>query len=134
MIGQTEVGEIAPVLAWIAAAALAFGPGAIGITKLVDAIRYFDSDDNPRLRILWIVAALVLGLVACLLFQINIVGGLFSQLPAFAGSTSLDGTAGQVLTGLALGGTASYHHERMDRASAQAAAARVFLDEVAVEE
>lgn len=116
------VGELAPVFAWLSAFVLAFGPGAIGITKLVDAVRSFDKNqDWPKL--LWVGLALAFGVVICLVFQINIIAGLVAQLPSFSGSHALDGVAGQVVTGLAMGGTASYWHERMDLASSTAKAA-----------
>jgi hypothetical protein len=123
MIGQIDVGAFAPVLAWIVAVGVAFGPGALAVTKLVDGVRSFDTTDSWP-PVVWIVLAFAIAIVACVAFEINVVGGLWSQLPAAAGSSALNGIVGQALTGAGIAGTASWHHERMDRTSSQAAAAR----------
>ena len=109
------------MLGFVAGAAVLFGPGAIGLTKLVDGIRSFDSGDTWP-KGLWIGIAFVIGIVACVAFQIDVVGGLLNQVPALADKT-ISPTVGQVLTGIAFAGTASYHHEKMDRASQQASEA-----------
>jgi hypothetical protein len=121
MLGQvTPTDQFAFVGTWLAALAVAFGPGGIIVAKLVDGIRYFDKDDDPRFKIVWIVAALVIGLVVAFAGDINLVGDLFTQLPAFADNTALDGTLGTALTGLGIGASASFWHERMDLASSKA--------------
>ncbi len=125
MLAQTtsDFGQIGPAIAWLGALAVAFGPGAMGITKLVDFLRdTFDKTDKlPRFT--WIVAAFVIALAICLGFEVNIIGGFFKELPAFSGSSSMDGVSGQILTGIGLAGAASYWHERMDLASSTAKAA-----------
>ena len=103
-------GEIAPVIAWLVGAVVAFGPGARGITWIVDRVRDAVSADLPT--IVWPLLAFVIALGACLAFGINVVGGLFTQLPKFAESTALDGTAGEVLTAVALAGFSSSWHDR----------------------
>lgn len=111
------------VFALLTAAAVAFGPLAVADTKLVDALRNVLDKDDTWPKVTWQVAAFAIGLAVCLLWQFNVVGALVKQVPALAG-VDLDGTAGQVLTGLGVGGFASYWHERMDLASSRAKQAR----------
>jgi hypothetical protein len=123
MVAQvtSDFGEVGPAIAWLGALAVAFGPGAIGITKIVDFVRGFDKFDSwPKWA--WIVLAFIVAFAICLGFEINIIGGFFKELPAFSGSSSMDGVAGQALTAVGLAGMASYWHERMDLASSEAKA------------
>jgi len=135
MLGQEAqpFGEIAPVIAWLVAAAVAFGPASAGITKLVDFLRGAFDHEDAWPGFIWIAAAMVIALLACLLFEINIIGGLFAQLPAFQGSDALSGTSGEIITAIGMGGFASYWHERMDKASAEADAARAIANPEVVE-
>ncbi len=111
-----DFGEIGPAIAWLGALAVAFGPGAMGITKIVDFVRGFDKGDTWPAWI-WIAAAFIIALVICLGFEVNIIGGFFKELPAFSGSSSMDGVAGQVLTAIGLAGASSYWHGRMFNAT-----------------
>lgn len=124
----SDFGEVGPAIAWIGALAVAFGPGAMGITKLVDFVRDFDKGDTWP-KFVWIALAFVIALVICLGFQVNIIGGFFKELPAFQGGTQLDGVAGQILTAVGLAGAASYWHERMDLASSAAKTDDVIVTE-----
>jgi membrane-bound ClpP family serine protease len=128
MIGQTtvDVGQLAPVFALIAAFVVVFGPLATGLTKLVDGIRYFDKDDDPRFKILWIAAAFVIAIAVCLAFQINLAAALVAQVPALSTTTALAGVWGQVLTAVGMAGMAGYQHERMDKNSSEAKVANSF--------
>ena len=121
MLGQSagDFGEIGPAIAWIGALALAFGPGAMGITKIVDIVRGVLDKEDKWPGWVWIVVALIVAIGLSLAFQINIVGGFFKELPAFANSDALDGVWGQVLTGLGLAGASSYWHHRMALAHAE---------------
>lgn len=98
----------------------AVGPIAIGITKLVDLIRNtLDKDDSwPKWS--WNVAAFVLGIGYALVTAtnfVNLIAGLRPEL-----SDALGGLPGQILTGIALGGVASFWHEQMDKKRASAVA------------
>lgn len=115
--------QFAPVFALLVGAVVAFGPGSIAITKLVDGVRSFDAGDTWP-KGLWIGLSLGLGVLVCVLFQVNLVDALIKQVPAVSTSTVLAGVWGQVVSGLAIGATASYHHERMDKNSMQASEAR----------
>lgn len=112
MLGQAQdFGEVGVAIAWVAALVLAFGPGARGITYIVDRIRdVFDKDDSWPTVVPGVIA-LVIALGVCLGFEINIAGGLLAQVPRFAG-TGLDETAGQVITAVGLAGFASSWHDR----------------------
>jgi hypothetical protein len=98
----------------------AVGPVAIFITKAVDAVRSFDHGDTWP-KGLWIALALVFGVVVALLTGVNFVGLVEGVRPEVA--ERLTGTVGEVLTGLAIGGTASFWHEQMDKTSSLADAA-----------
>lgn len=113
MLAQEEFGEIAPVIAFLVAAVVAFGPGARGITWIVDRVRdAAPFGDDPRFKILWPALAFAVALFACVGFGINVVGGLFVQIPRFSESTALNGLWGEVLTAVALAGAASSWHDR----------------------
>lgn len=104
------------VFALLTAVAVAFGPLAMGVTKIVDGIR----NALPSApKVLWVPLAMVVAIAVCLLFQIDVVSALAEQVPAFADKT-LDPFWGRLLTGIGVGGFASYWHERMDLASAKA--------------
>lgn len=106
-------GQLAPVIAVLTGALIVFLPGARGVTWIVDRIRdAVPFGDDPNFKIVWPLAALVVALIACLGWQINVVGGILTQIPRFAGSTALDGTAGQVLTAVGIAGASSSWHDR----------------------
>jgi hypothetical protein len=101
------------VTAVIAAFVLAFGPLAIGDTKLVDGVRHiFEKDPNaPLPKYLWIGLAMGIAVASCVLFNINTIAPVIALVPRFADAT-LNATTGQVLTGVATGGMASYWHSK----------------------
>lgn len=123
MLGQTQPLDLSNVVAWVAGAVLLLGPGAVGVTKLVDAVRSLDKNDTWPAWV-WIATAFVIGVGSCLVFEMNLVASLVVELPRFTDSTVLNGTVGQVVTGVAIAGMASYQHERMDRTASEAGAAR----------
>lgn len=86
------------------------------VTKLVDLVRKLDTQDNPQLKPLWLVLSMVFGVAIAVIWEVN---GL--QESGFAGeSTRLQGVAGQVLTGLLVGGFGSGWHELFDALSSSA--------------
>ncbi len=114
MLAQAgDFGGVGPAIAWAVAALVAFGPGARGITWIVDRVRDAVAfGDDPRYKLLWPVLALLVALGVCLGFEVNVVGGLLTQVPRFTGSDALNGTAGQVVTAVGLAGFASSWHDR----------------------
>lgn len=113
--------QLAQVFALIAGVVVIFGPLAIGLTKLVDTVRWWDTDDSVP-KIMWILLAWVLALVVCLVFELNVMAQVLALIPRFSGSTLLNGVWGEVITAAGMAGMASYQHERMDRNSAEAKA------------
>lgn len=95
---------------------------AAGVTKLVDAVRYFDKDDTWP-KVIWIVLAMVFGVGIALLFLLNGIAPVIQALPRFQDEVLSD-TAGQVLTGIAIGGVASGFHELFDLWSSTAKSRR----------
>jgi hypothetical protein len=98
---------------------VAVGPLAIMVTKTVDTLRNLTPDTDRKW--VWNIAAFTIGVAYCLLFGMNLAGEVAFQ-PAVAGA--LTGVWGQVLTGLAIGATASFWHEQLDRTSSRAKEAR----------
>ena len=107
------------VFATLTAVAVAFGPLAMADTKLVDMLRNMtDIDDNwPKWT--WNIAAFVIGVGVCLLWQLNVMEPLVAQVPALSGA-DLSGFPGELITGLGVGAFASYWHENMDLKSSRA--------------
>lgn len=99
------------VTAVIAAFVLAFGPLAIGDTKLVDGVRHIFDKDKVRPGYVWIGLAMGIAVASCVLFNINTIAPVIALVPRFADAT-LNDTTGQVLTGIATGGMASYWHSK----------------------
>lgn len=95
----------------------AVGPVAILVTKLVDFVRSFDANDTWP-KGLWIALAMIFGVAIALLTGVNFVGLVTGLRPEVI--EKLTGTTGEVLTGLAIGGTASFWHEQMDKTSSLA--------------
>ena len=103
---------------------IAVGPLAIGITKVVDFIRSFDKDDSWP-KGLWIALALFFGVAVALITASNFADLITGLRPEVV--ERLGGTTGQVLTGLAIGATASFWHEHLDRTSTAASLNRESL-------
>lgn len=95
----------------------AVGPVAIFVTKVVDAVRSFDKGDTWS-KGLWIVLAMVVGVAIALITGYNFIGLIEGVRPEVL--DKLTGTTGEILTGLAIGGTASFWHEQMDKTSSLA--------------
>jgi membrane-bound ClpP family serine protease len=126
MLAQDTADQLAPVFALIAGLVVTFGPLAIGLTKLVDGIRSIvdRTPESPWPDWVWIAVAFVIGIGVCLGFEINVADALIQQVPAFNGSTALEGAAGSVFTGAGMAGMASYWHNTMKVKSAKAAEAK----------
>ncbi len=105
--------ELSPVSGATAVAIL-----ALITTKVVDAFRQLDPADKLP-KITWIVAAWIVGIVVCLIWQINALVGL-----DFGRATRLTGIAGQVVTGFLTGAGGSAWHELLDNLSSGAKAKR----------
>lgn len=118
--------QLAPVFGLIAGIVVAFGPLAIGLTKLVDGLRLLldRTPETPWPGWIWIGSALVIAIVSCLAFEVNVAAALIKTVPAFNQSSSLDGTWGQVVTAVGMAGMASYWHEHMSLKAGRAAEAR----------
>jgi len=89
------------------------------VTKLVDLIRTMADGSDRAPKWFWIVLSMAFGIAIGLLGQVNV----FTEL-GLGGSTRLEGWAGQVLTGLLVGGLGSGWHEVFDALSSGAKSAR----------
>jgi hypothetical protein len=101
----------------LAAFLIAVGPLALLITKTVDTVRNILPQSLPK--VVWNLLAFGFGVGYCLLFAINLAGLIAFQEGV---SNKLTGTWGQVVTGLAIGATASFWHEHLDATSQKAKA------------
>lgn len=121
--GTGDSGEVFTAIGVAIAGLLAFvaTPAAL-VTKAVDLVRAFDKQDTWP-KALWIALAFVFGVAVALVFLLNAVGPVLEALPRFSDKT-LSPTAGQVLTGLAIGGVASGLHELFDKWSSAAKESR----------
>src|SRR6266487_3153163 len=91
---------------------------AVIVTKLVDHARKLDPGDAlPKAT--WIVLSMVFGVAIALISQIDALGEL-----GIAASSRLQGIAGQVLTGILVGGFGSGWHEVFDALSSSAKSSR----------
>lgn len=112
--------QFSQVFALLAGVVIIFGPLSVGLTKLVDMVRNLVDSDGSAPKWAWNVLALVLGVVVAIVFEMNVMSQVLDLIPQFSDGTSLDGALGQVITGVGMAGMAAYHHETMDRKSAEA--------------
>jgi hypothetical protein len=109
-------------------------PIAVLVTKVTDMVRNLVDPTATRLpKVTWNVVPFVVGAAICVGWGFNPVAALANTVPALAdGFNSLDGIAGQLLSGLAVGAMASFWHEKLDewsqRADLNRAAAHGTLD------
>ena len=94
----------------LVAASTAF---ALTITKIVDFVRNMvPKKHQASLKWLWGGAALVLGVAAAFIFEINVF--------ADVSNSRAEGFLGMLLTGLGIGATGSAWHEVLDAFSSSA--------------
>jgi uncharacterized transporter YbjL len=99
----------------IAAAVFLLAPA---VTKFVDTIRNAVDPGGHAPKVVWNLVAFASGVALCLVFGLNYV-----PLIEIGGHTAnLGEVAGQVVTGLVLGGVASGWHEKFDLMSSTAKA------------
>lgn len=104
--------EVIGALTGLLAAAV---PLAVGVTKGVDLTRNLVDPSDRLPKATWNIAAFAFGILLAIGWQFNIAGGLADVVPALANSTRLDGVAGQLLTGVAIGAMSSFWHEKLDQ-------------------
>ena len=88
------------------------------VTKLVDLVRKLDTNDSAP-KYVWILVSMAFGIVIALIWQVDALAEL-----GVAPSGRLQGVAGQILTGLLVGGFGSGWHEVFDALSRGAKSAR----------
>lgn len=94
------------------------------VTKVTDFVRNFLDKDDSWPKWAWNVVPIAVGLVFALGWQVDLSAPLIALVPALAEhATRLEGVAGQVLTGLLLGGFAGFLHELFDALSGVASRA-----------
>ena len=98
---------------------VAAGPVSVGVTKVVDTIRNALDPSGKFPKVVWNLAAFGIGVGFCVGWGVNLFAALLAAVPALKASTALAGTAGQILTGIAVGGMAGFWHEKMAADSAR---------------
>jgi hypothetical protein len=99
-------------------------PLSVGVTKIVDTVRNLLGTKEAAVpKVVWNILALVVGVAVALGFEINLLAPISAAIPALKDWT-VDPTAGEIITGLALGGMAGFWHEKMDQWSSEAKAAK----------
>jgi hypothetical protein len=107
-----------PVTGAFTAFLVAALPMAVLVTKGVDTIRNLVDPTARFPKVIWNVVAFVVGVAICLGWGFNPVAGLAAAVPALSNGSALTGTAGEILSGLALGAMAGFWHEKLDQWSA----------------
>ena len=90
------------------------------VTKLVDALRNALDPNAKVYKVWWNVAALAIGIALAVIFKLNSIASI--------SSTPLQGIAGEILTGMALGTASSGYHELFDTLSGVAKSAHASAD------
>lgn len=103
---------------------IAVVPLALLVTKGVDFVRNLFDSSGRAPKWVWNVVAFGLGILLAMGWEYNLVTTLAHAIPALADNTALDGFWGQVLTGMAIGATAGFWHEKLDQWSSAAKANR----------
>lgn len=101
------------VTALFTAFLIAAVPLAIGVEKATQAVRALVDRNGTWPTVIWIIVSFVLGVGLCLGWQLNLAVTFEHAIPALANDTHLDGVAGQLLTGLAIGAMAGVWHDRL---------------------
>jgi len=93
---------------------VAIGPLAILVERAVTAFRLMVGTDRyMKANWIWIVLPFIVGIGLCLGWEFNLAATLAKSIPAMANTTRFDGTAGEILTGLAVGAVAGPWHEKI---------------------
>jgi len=99
-------------------------PLALLVTKGVDFLRNLLDKGDTWPKWVWNLVAFGLGILMCVGWEFNLISAIASSIPALADNTALNGFWGQVVTGMAVGATAGFWHEKLDEMSSNAKAAR----------
>jgi len=85
------------------------------VTKGVDFLRNMLDEGDSYPKYVWNAAAFGVGIAYCVGWQVDVSASVIALVPALAEQSSrLEGVAGQVLTGLIIGGFAGFFHELLD--------------------
>lgn len=109
----------------------AAGPVAVFVTKATDTVR--NTIDRGRVlpRVTWNLVAFAFGVAVSLGFGFNPIAAFAHAVPALADNGTVNGIAGQILSGLVVGAMAGFWHEKMDQWSTSAKVNRARYVDVA---
>ena len=97
-------------------------PLAVAVTKAVDTVRNAVDQAGRAPKVTWNLLAFILGIAICWGWGFNLFAPLVAAVPALKDTGIGEGTAGEILTGIAVGGLAGFYHERLDEWSSRAKA------------
>ena len=89
---------------------ITIGPMAIGVTKAVDLVRNAIDKAGTKPKVIWNILAFVFGIALAVLFHYDFAEALVHSVPALS-TTNIAGLAGEILTGIGIGGMAGFWHE-----------------------
>jgi hypothetical protein len=124
-LAQTDDGGTGVATAALTAFLIAALPVAVSVTKGTDLVRNLVDPTGTRLpKVLWNIVPFILGVGFCVGWNFNLFEPLVQAVPSLKDSGLGGGTFGEVATGLAVGGMASFWHEKLDDWSSRAKANR----------
>ncbi len=102
---------------------------AVIVEKVVDMIKAAANSAAPRppgkaWPIVWFAVSSGIGITLCILFQVNIFEAL-----GLTGFTPASYVAGQIVTGVAVGGGSGFVHDLIDRLKAGKVADKAYISE-----
>ena len=103
-----------PAIAAIAALILIAGPMAVGVAKITDLVRNVGDAANTWPKWVWNVVPMVIGIAVCVGWSINLMEAVVAAIPALADKAGTQELAGEVITGVIVGGMAGFWHDKMD--------------------
>jgi hypothetical protein len=81
---------------------------ALVCEKTVSFIRNAVDSGGKFPTYVWNLLAMVVGVAMAIGWELNLAPAVLALIPHFATSSALDGTAGQILSGLAIGGASGF--------------------------
>lgn len=114
MLAQAQADTFGGSTAALIALAAVALPLSVGVAKVVDFIRNLFGDRQTSVPSwVWNVVAFVVGIAAAVGWGINLLTAVVASIPALADKAGTNDLAGQILTGLILGGMAGFWHDKM---------------------
>lgn len=86
------------------------GALALTVEKVVSGVRHIIDASGKFPTVVWNILALAVGIGFALGWQLNLAPAIVGLIPAVKDSGALEGTSGQLLTGLAIGAASGFFY------------------------